>query len=269
MVGMDEDSKDALEAVAKGATSEILDRLTVVLPWLWRPFRPRIPLHEAATKAYEAGLSRDSIYATAAEEMPNRRSPEATLDWIACFIAGKATIWGRRPPSRLLRPIKRMQAMYGKYSGGAKAFHLPGKPDAVFTDLQVSRADLRKVIAVFQEGVDLPRERPEAESEEEAARKGHRRFEELQTLMPDFFQAMVNALRGDTTGSIREFVLLSNPGISFNGSKLRFRFHETEHPNLRNHADLLCDAGYLEQVKVDPPIFRMQEHFVQLLKARA
>jgi hypothetical protein len=166
---MDDDSKDALEAVAKGATSALLDRVGKAFSWplraVRRALRRRIPLLEAATKIYEAGRSAKSIYAMGAERMPNKPSPTATLKWIACFAAGKVTIWGRRLPSTVHEPIDRMQAMYGTYSENLAEFHVRGDPATVFTDLQVSRPELRKVIALFREGVDLSKEKPKAESE--------------------------------------------------------------------------------------------------------
>lgn len=102
---------------------------------------------------------------------------------------------------------------------------------------------------------------------QEGAQSVQRRFKELNAIMPELLNEMANDLRGDTTGSIREFVLCPNRRTMFNSSKPRFTYFETEHPSLQNNIDLLNAEGWLDDVTVgNAPIFRMTEQFVILLK---
>jgi len=107
--------------------------------------------------------------------------------------------------------------------------------------------------------------------ERQARREQIRRFKELRARMPDLFKAMAESLRSDATGWIREFVILSNPSITISDpSKPRFRYNESEYPNLRDRIDMLRDAGYLDDPTIGSTLIcKMREHFVRLLKERA
>jgi hypothetical protein len=93
------------------------------------------------------------------------------------------------------------------------------------------------------------------------------RFANLNGLMPQLFQEMVTDLKEDVPATIREFVVLSTRGNSFNGSKPRFDYFVSEHPNLMNQVLLLAEAGYVQDVTIaNAPIFRMREDFVLMLR---
>src|SRR6266404_3583684 len=87
--------------------------------------------------------------------------------------------------------------------------------------------------------------------EQESARAQLRNFKDLHARMPDLLKAMAESLRNDADGWTREFMVLPNPGITFGGlSKPRFRYNESEYPNLRNQIDLLRTEGYLEDATI-------------------
>jgi hypothetical protein len=106
-----------------------------------------------------------------------------------------------------------------------------------------------------------------------ARREQIRRFKELQALMPNLFRQMATHLRSVDDKSTREIVTLrSQTGIFDFGGKRRFAYSEEDYPNLRNQIDMLRDAGYLEDIKINDDsvsIYRMREPFVRLLKERA
>lgn len=94
-----------------------------------------------------------------------------------------------------------------------------------------------------------------------------KRFAKLNGLMPQLFEEMAKDLRDDQSATIREFVVSANRNISFNGSKPRFMYFESDHRSLKNQVSLLADAGYVQDVSVgNAPIFRMRENFVLLLR---
>lgn len=94
-----------------------------------------------------------------------------------------------------------------------------------------------------------------------------KRFVNLHDLMPQLFHEMVKDLKVDQTATIREFVVCPNKNVTFNSSKPRFIYFESEHPSLRNQVTLLAEAGYVQDVTVgSAPIFRMREEFVLLLR---
>ena len=97
-----------------------------------------------------------------------------------------------------------------------------------------------------------------------------RQFDELKGAMPRLFAEMLKDVSDDKAQSVREFVVMPNRRIGFNGDKPRFSYFEDEHPGLRNQVDRLHFAGYLDDVTVgNAPIYRMHEHFITLLKERA
>jgi len=94
-----------------------------------------------------------------------------------------------------------------------------------------------------------------------------KRFANLNDLMPQLFLEMAKDLKEDQSATIREFVVLSTKGISFNGSKPRIVYFVSEHPNLMNQVPLLAEAGYVQDVTVgNAPIFQMRKDFVLMLR---
>lgn len=85
--------------------------------------------------------------------------------------------------------------------------------------------------------------------------------------MDGLFQEMASDLKGDNSGAIREFVILPNERVVFNGSVPRFVYFESKHHDVRNQVALLAEAGYVQDVTVgSAPIFRMREEFVAMLR---
>lgn len=97
-----------------------------------------------------------------------------------------------------------------------------------------------------------------------------KQFDDLKSTMSNLFSEMLKDLGDDQTQSIREFVVMSNNRVSFNGTKSRFIYFEDKHPDLRVQVDRLHSAGYLDDVTVgNAPIYRMREQFIALIKERA
>jgi hypothetical protein len=95
-----------------------------------------------------------------------------------------------------------------------------------------------------------------------------KQFSELRDAMPQLIDEMAKDLHDDTSQSIREFVITPNRRINFNHSKPRFVYFEEDHPHIQVQVDRLRDAGYLDDVTVgNASIYRMQEHFVRLVRA--
>ena len=92
-------------------------------------------------------------------------------------------------------------------------------------------------------------------------------FSSIRSDMPNLFAEMAQDINSDESRSVREFVIAPNKRVRFNGNKPRFMYYEDEHPHLRVQVDRLEAAGYVDDVTPgNAPIFRMQEHFVQLLR---
>jgi len=95
-------------------------------------------------------------------------------------------------------------------------------------------------------------------------------FLAIKSDMKELLAEMEIDLREDKSRSIREFVISPNRRVSFNGKKPRFMYFEDEHPHLRLQVDRLESAGYVDDITPgNAPIFRMSEHFVQLIRNNA
>lgn len=108
-------------------------------------FGRNVALAVAARIAYEEARAHDTIWAHAAERLAVDKTPDGILDYVAGYIAGQAQLYGRRPPSTRLEPVAKLQAQSGKFYGGAKLLRLRDGVRTEFSDLHVSRKDLRAV----------------------------------------------------------------------------------------------------------------------------
>src|SRR5690348_12023163 len=80
--------------------------------------------------------------------------------------------------------------------------------------------------------------------ESEAQRAAKKRFRQLAALMPTFISELQNDMATPDAGAVREFFVLKTPGVMLGGSsKHRFRYNESQHKSLKEHLDLLVDAG--------------------------
>lgn len=94
-----------------------------------------------------------------------------------------------------------------------------------------------------------------------------KQFLELKADMSKLFSEMRLDLVNDESKSTREFVITPSKNVNFNGRKLRFFYYENEHAYVQLQVDRLLNLGYLEDVTTgSASIYRMQEHFVLLLK---
>jgi hypothetical protein len=106
------------------------------------------------------------------------------------------------------------------------------------------------------------------ESESRSASK--KSFKRLAALMPSFLAELQDDLKNPDAAAVREFFVLPTPGVMLGGSnKHRFRYNESEHQSLKEHIDLLRDAGFVADLTTprSAPIFRMTEDFVDLVLA--
>lgn len=91
-------------------------------------------------------------------------------------------------------------------------------------------------------------------------------LKKLEKLMPDLFAEMKEDISGDTTKLVNEFVIVPSKGTSFNSSKPRFVYYETEHDNLKLKIGRLLDAGVISDVSTGrAPILKMHEIFIDYL----
>lgn len=106
--------------------------------------------------------------------------------------------------------------------------------------------------------------------ESEARGASKRKFKQLAALMQSFMSELRDDLNNPDAVAVREFFVLQTPGVMLGGSnKHRFRYNESQHQSLREHLDLLVDAGFLTDMTTakSAPIYRMSEEFVELARA--
>lgn len=106
--------------------------------------------------------------------------------------------------------------------------------------------------------------------ESEARGASKRKFRQLSDLMPTFIRQLHEDMKRPEAAAVRELFVLPTPGVTLGGSnKHRFRYNESQHQSLREHLDLLVDAGFLSDVSTttSAPIFRMSEEFVEFIRA--
>ena len=115
------------------------------------------------------------------------------------------------------------------------------------------------------------------DAEEAAARALERRrapptdsegvLREAERLMLGLIQEMRHDVREDATELILEFVPLRSRNVVFGGTKPRFNYFETDHPNLRLQVDWLEQMGLIVDVTPsNTPIYRMTPEFAQWLR---
>ncbi|MFJ1258780.1 hypothetical protein [Cupriavidus sp. CuC1] len=118
--------------------------------WTWAALRnlawgSKVSLSDAARLAYEEARVNNTIWARAAERLAVNRTPGGILDYIAGYFACEVQLYGRRPPSQRLEAVDRFQAKHGTFRGGARNLYLRDQSKTEFSDLQVSRKDLKTV----------------------------------------------------------------------------------------------------------------------------
>jgi len=92
-------------------------------------------------------------------------------------------------------------------------------------------------------------------------------FQEAERLLPDLTGSMREAVRGDDTKLIREFIPLVSRNVVFNSSKPRFGFFQTEIPNLMLGVDWLEEMGCIIDVTPSKtPIYRFVSEFYEWLR---
>jgi hypothetical protein len=119
------------------------------LYWIGR----RIPLSDAAGITLEEARLCRSILADAAERLGPDKSPDEVLDYIATYIAKHSNIWGKRRPSTKIELIGPKQSKNGTFSDAGSMLSFRDPNHAVFTDLQIDRADLQRVLRELREGL--------------------------------------------------------------------------------------------------------------------
>jgi len=94
-------------------------------------------------------------------------------------------------------------------------------------------------------------------------------FLEAERLMPELIAEMRDDVRGDGSELVREFILIRSRNVLVNSTKPRFRYFETEHPQLRLQVDWLDEMGAVIDVTVGrAPIYRMVPEFAEWLRGR-
>lgn len=102
----------------------------------------------------------------------------------------------------------------------------------------------------------------------QAINESKKRFQRLYEIMSVLMLEMSEDLNGDETASTREFVILPNRRVGFNGTIKRFCYFEEQHRDVRNQVELLIEAGFVQRVNIsNTPIFRMREDLVDMLNA--
>ncbi|MBI2787326.1 MAG: hypothetical protein HYX59_01465 [Elusimicrobia bacterium] len=94
-------------------------------------------------------------------------------------------------------------------------------------------------------------------------------FKDLHLRMPELLLEMANDVCGDEKSLTREIIMLPSPGVTFNGSKVRFTYYESQHADLANKLSMIEERGFITPIVLgngDTPAYRMTEAFVRLLK---
>lgn len=110
-----------------------------------------VSLKEAATLAYEEARKADSIWAYAAERLgvsgANVESAEdQVLNYMATKLAGELSLYGNKPPSRILELIGSANTKHGSFANGATEFHYSFARSPTYINLQVKRDDLNAAL---------------------------------------------------------------------------------------------------------------------------
>jgi hypothetical protein len=125
--------------------------------WTWGALRNlalgKVALPDAARIAYEEARAHDSIWAHAAERLGVNNSPDGILDYMAGYFAQDGQLYGMRKPSTRVEAIDRRQAMHGTFREGAKYLYLRDQSRTAFSDLRVSKKDVRAVRKVMRESL--------------------------------------------------------------------------------------------------------------------
>lgn len=117
-------------------------------------FGGKVSLSVAARIAYEDARERNTIWAHAAERLAVDKTPAGILDYVAGYFAGEVQLYGCRQPSTRLEPIEKLQAQSGTFSGGARNLCLRDRARTEFSQLQVSRRDLRAMRARMRDAMN-------------------------------------------------------------------------------------------------------------------
>jgi hypothetical protein len=142
---------DFISPIVKVATSAGLNWVPRTYHWAARLLRRRVLLHDAARIAYGEARACRSLLAEAAERMGPDRSRDGILNYAATYIAQDVRIWGRRPPSTRFEAIEPVQTRRGTFSDAGSVLRLQDPNHTVFTDLEIGRRDLRKVLRFMRE----------------------------------------------------------------------------------------------------------------------
>jgi hypothetical protein len=104
----------------------------------------------------------------------------------------------------------------------------------------------------------------------EAEAKAKKQLNEVVTQMPAFIAEVRADLAARPELAIREFVVLSTPGVTFNHDRARFEYFESDHIAIHNFVSALVEAGYVEIIRpTGTPIYRFRESFVARLRSGA
>lgn len=99
-----------------------------------------------------------------------------------------------------------------------------------------------------------------------AAKDADKTLRRLYDQSPKFFAAVKDDLTRPEFAHVREFAIVASSEITFVSEELRFVYYEDEVPNLKGLAETLEDNGFIDDVTSGrTPIFRMREHFVEVL----
>ena len=99
-----------------------------------------------------------------------------------------------------------------------------------------------------------------------ADKSASKRLRRLREEAPTFFDSVKDDLTRPEFAHVREFAIVASSDITFVSEELRFVYYEDEVPNLKDLAKSLEDDGFVDNVTSGrTPIFRMREHFVEVL----
>ena len=129
-----------------GDTLHLSDSLRVPT---WSYWGAKIPLREAAIRAYEELREGTSVWATAADSLrlyERQTREEFRIDFIAQFIMSRIPPFGKHPPSRKFEEIDKHELKNGGLENGAKDFQEFHSKEPTYIDLSVNRSDLRGLI---------------------------------------------------------------------------------------------------------------------------
>lgn len=91
-------------------------------------------------------------------------------------------------------------------------------------------------------------------------------FLEAERLMPALLAEMRTDVRGDASGLVREFVVLSNPNVLFVDGRLHFTYFANVHRNALIEVDWLEEMGLVTIVPARKrPVYRMTPEFARWL----